>query len=93
MHDKLFDNHDLWATLLNPEKTFETYAADLGLNVDQFKTDINSVAVHKSVADDYQRGERAGVKGTPTFVLNGVRIPQNPSSVEGFRALLNQLVK
>ena len=95
MHDKLFENHDSWATLLNPEKTFEKYAADLGLKGDQFKIDMASAAVHKAVADDYQRGQRAGVgvQGTPTFVLNGLTLPKNPSSVEGFRALLNQLVK
>jgi len=88
MHDKLFENHDKWADLLDPTSAFVGYATDLGLNVSQFKTDLDSAEVKQAVADDYVRGQKIGVEGTPTFVLNGVKI-QNPTSVEAFAAVLS----
>jgi protein-disulfide isomerase len=87
MHDKLFENHDAWAELLNPESVLVGYATELGLNLDEFKKDIASSEVKKLVADDYQRGQKDNISGTPTFILNGVRL-QNPNSIEGFEAIL-----
>lgn len=92
MHDMLFEKHDEWADLLNPEKKFIGYATELGLNEAQFKADMASDDVKKQVADDYQRGNRSGVQGTPTFVLNGQRLPKNPGSLEEFEALLNTVL-
>lgn len=89
MHDKLFDQQKAWSTLLSPLKMFESYAGELGLDLELFSADVDSDAVRKEVANDYQRGARVGASGTPTFVLNGVKM-QNPDSIEGFRAEFNR---
>jgi protein-disulfide isomerase len=88
MHDMLFDKQDEWSPLLNPSNQFKAYAVELGLSGEQFMADIASDEVKKLIADDYQRGNKIGVTGTPTFVLGGVKIPRNPDSVDAFRALL-----
>lgn len=89
MHDVLFDQQKTWDVMLSPRETFETYARNLGLDMERFSKDVDSVAVRREVANDYQRGARIGTKGTPTFVINGVKM-QNPDSIDGFRAVLNR---
>lgn len=88
MHDLLFERQSSWSSLLNPTKAFIAYATELGLDATAFTADMESEATSKLVADDYQRGARMSVSGTPTFVLNGVKIPRNPGSIEEFRSLL-----
>ncbi len=87
MHDKLFENHSAWVDLLDPTQILTQYAKDLGLKVDQFTVDLSAADVKQAVADDYQRGQKAGIQGTPSFFVNGVKIA-NPTSVEGFSAVL-----
>ena len=89
MHDMLFDKQSAWSPLLNPIGQFKEYAVSLGLDGEVFTKDIQSEEVSKAVADDYQRGDKIGVMGTPTFVLGGAKIPRNPDSIDAFRALLS----
>lgn len=88
MHDMLFDGQRTWSGMLNPESVFEKYAVDLGLNLEKFKADINSDSVLKEVASDYQRGARIGVTGTPTFILNGIKM-RNPDNFAGFQSAID----
>ena len=43
------------------------------LNLEQFETDIKQGVVEKRIGEDHQSGIRSGVKGAPTFVVNGRR--------------------
>lgn len=46
-------------------------AAQIGLNIDRFKTCLDSDKYTKLIEDNYQDGVQAGVKGTPaTFLIN-----------------------
>lgn len=92
MHDILFERQLQWDKLLDPEDRFSEYASELGLNAEQFKNDMASDEVRRLVADDYQRGQRIGVAGTPTFVLNGQKFGQNPGSLAEFEAILNSVL-
>ena len=49
-------------------------AEDLGLDVDQFLTDMNSKATQNAVQDDFAEGQAIGVTGTPAFIINGVPV-------------------
>jgi len=40
MHDLLYENQDNWANASNVSTIFEGYAQQLGLNTDQFKSDV-----------------------------------------------------
>ena len=89
-HDKLFDAQTQWSDNPNAAHLFEQYARELGLNVDQFKTDRGSAAVKTRVSDDQASGARAGVNSTPTFFLNGTHI--QPRSLDELRDLVGQAV-
>jgi protein-disulfide isomerase len=65
MHDKLFLRQ-----LQNVDQ-FEKAAADLGLDVEQFKADYASAEVEALLAADKKLADSLGVNGTPAFFVNG----------------------
>ncbi len=69
MHDILFKNQQK----LDPESLI-THAQTLGLNVEQFKTDLASSEISAQVEADQSLGQQVGVNGTPGFFINGVLV-------------------
>jgi protein-disulfide isomerase len=68
MHDTLFENKD---ALELPDLI--RYAEDLGLDVDRFTQDLLQHRQEARVREDFLSGVRSGVKGTPTFFIDGRR--------------------
>ncbi len=73
MHDKLFASFKSWGGA-NMDEVLTGYAQELGLNVEQFKKDYNSPEIAKQVEDEMAMGAKAGVRGTPSFVINGKKL-------------------
>jgi protein-disulfide isomerase len=72
---QLFYRKD-WTHQEKPQHAFfETVAKELGLNVGQFKTDMQNPETLANIQKDYQEGPTLGVKGTPTFFVNGRLLP------------------
>ena len=88
MHDLLYENQKDWADSTNAGDIFLGYAQKIGLNLEQYKTDIDSASVKDKVESDYQSGVRSGVNSTPTFFLNGKKI--QPQSYEEFKQDMEQ---
>ncbi len=90
MHDLLFGRQSQWSNLTTPEAAdlFADYARELNLNLERYNTDVTSDAVKQKVAADVRSGNDLGVRGTPTFILNGKKL-QNPGTPEDFIALIN----
>jgi protein-disulfide isomerase len=68
MHDYLYEHQDALAL---PQLT--AAAALLRLDVERFTDDLRQHAYAERVREDFLSGVRAGVNGTPTFFINGVR--------------------
>lgn len=68
-HDKLYQNQND----LSQERLYQ-FAQELGLNVPTFRTCLDSGRKRAEVLEDYQAGLKAGVRGTPTFFLNGQKV-------------------
>lgn len=68
MHNTIFENH----RLLNTEGLF-TMASLAGLDIEQFKNDIQSDELLAKVESDFESGMRSGVNGTPSFFVNGTK--------------------
>jgi protein-disulfide isomerase len=66
MHDKMFQNSEALAIV-----NLNTYARELGLDMDKFENCLNSGKQADEVAKDLQDGNVAGVSGTPAFFING----------------------
>lgn len=88
MHDLLFVHQKDWSATKDPRDQFAGYAAELQLNIDQFKADVESKDVKDRVAADSRSGSAAGISGTPTFYLNGEAI-ENPRGLEAFKAVID----
>lgn len=87
MHNKLFENQpDPLKSETNdnfkPEKLRE-YAGQIGLDLNKFDKDYNSDAVRQKILDDQVDGNKAGIRGTPTFFINGVRL-NGPYALDAF---------
>lgn len=91
MHDLLYENQTSWGQSSNPTAFFEQYAAQLGLNVETFKQDMNSAATLAVINADVAQGQSFGATGTPTFVLNGKKI-ESPNTAEGFFKLIDEAI-
>lgn len=69
MHDMLFENQREWSELSNPMDVFQGYAQKIGLDVEKWKTDMNSAEVKSIISTDMSDGEAMGVVSTPTFIF------------------------
>jgi len=70
MHDKLYDTQNDWANLPDPTNNFVTYAQDLGLDVNTFKTAVQNKAYASVISQDQTDGTNLNITGTPTFYIN-----------------------
>lgn len=70
MHDKLYQN----ANRLT-DADIKRYALETGQNIAQFNACLDSRKYKAEIDQDYADGVAAGVKGTPTFFINGARVP------------------
>lgn len=89
MHDVLFEKQKDWS-LQDKDRVKETlaqYAQSLELDLDQFKTDLESKETKQKVDDDYASGNRYDVTATPTFFVNGKKI-ESPKSPSDFKKVL-----
>lgn len=89
--DLLFDNQDDWEFEADPQSFYETYAQQLGLNLEQFRSDQSDQELTDRVQRDLDVAASLGASSTPTFFLNGQRIT-NPVITDGesteFEALI-----
>jgi len=90
-HDKLFaaEGTDEART---DRANLEKIAQEMGLNMDKFKAALDN-NVHKAKIDaDAEAGNKAGINGTPAFVINGYYISgAQPESA--FKKLINRALK
>lgn len=68
MHDRLFERQ----FALDDDHLVE-YAAELGLDANRLRADLEAGTYAPRVRDDFMSGVRSGVNGTPTFFINGER--------------------
>src|SRR3712207_6236511 len=68
MHDLLFDNQRHLE-----DEDLRRYAEHLGLGLKRFDRELAEHAHARRVREDVRSGLKSGVKGTPTFFVNGLR--------------------
>lgn len=83
MYAKIFENQ----AELSSEK-YETYAAELGLDVARFKEDMASIDVKQRIEADKAEVQKLGVMGTPAFFING-RYLSGAQPFENFKAMID----
>lgn len=64
-------------------------AARAGLDTDAFNACMDDPRSAQTVRDEQARGTALGVRGTPSFALNGQLLTSVPSDIAGWRTLLD----
>jgi protein-disulfide isomerase len=87
MHDRLFASQDK----LDPASLRE-HAKALGLDLARYDADLASSELDQRLRSDQQQGTRIGVRGTPTFFVNG-RMISGSQPFESFKTLIDQALQ
>ena len=66
------------------------YATELRLDVDRFKTDMDSEEVSRRIAADQDRGESLGIDRTPVIFVNGQKVPVTEHNEKGLREAIDK---
>ena len=66
MHDKLFQNQQALSNA-----NYKTWARELNANGAQFDSCLDDDKFASDVQSDFTKGQQAGVRGTPGFIING----------------------
>lgn len=93
MHNLLYESQEAWKETDNFAPILVNFGRQLGLNLEQFESDINSAKVRSIVLTDVQRGESMGVTGTPTLFLNGKLIDSEKLTMGYLREEIDKLLK
>jgi protein-disulfide isomerase len=89
MHDVLYREQAFWSYAPNARELFESYAGTIGLNLDQFRKDMDSEKAKERIDSDHARGDSLGVKLTPTLFINNQPVDAKDKNPEGIRAAIN----
>lgn len=90
MYALLFANQSTWSSSNKPQSIFEGYAGQLQLNIEKFTADMQSSEIANKIDRDVATGDRAGVRGTPSFYLNDRYV--NYESYEQLEQLIKQAI-
>lgn len=92
MHDQLFDKQDDWSDDSSPEDKFESYASELGLYLEKFKSDYESSEVENDVNSDLRAANSLRLNSTPSFILNGRKI-ENPRGYDDLKKIIEDEIR
>ncbi|MEX0662617.1 MAG: thioredoxin domain-containing protein [Balneolaceae bacterium] len=87
MHVLIFESQEEWSQG-GAEEYFMGFAEEIGLDMEQFREDVESEEIAEKVERDRQEGIRRTVNATPTYFMNGQKIQQSPQTYEQFKALV-----
>jgi cyclophilin family peptidyl-prolyl cis-trans isomerase/protein-disulfide isomerase len=93
IHDLLFAQQESWINLsaADFEQWISAQAATLGMNVDQFKSDMQREDIVARVNQAWEDGQKMGLPGTPLILLNG-QIYGGPRDYNSLNDILQLIV-
>jgi protein-disulfide isomerase len=87
--DVLFATLDTWAQ--NPAQGLLNIAKQAGFSEDKFNQTLRDQALAKGIMEIQQAGTKFGVKGTPTFFING-EVYDGERTYEAMKAAIDPLL-
>ena len=81
-HDLIFENQQAIG-----EANYKKWAGELGLDQGQFDDCYDSRKYEADVQDDFSKGQGAGIRGTPGFLVNG-RLVSGAQPFQVFQAAI-----
>lgn len=90
VHDLLFRYQNQWARLDDPAPYFMELADSAGLNADELTTCFTTGAVRGLVQQEAEMNFRAGIRSTPSFIVEDLLLP-GFAPVEQWRPILDSI--
>lgn len=88
MLERLYEDQGTWKSSGDPMPHFLGYAAELGLNSEQFESCIAEERPGDRIADGGRAARALGLRGTPSFLINGYPV-QGALPIQLFRDILD----
>jgi protein-disulfide isomerase len=85
-HDELFKIYKQ----IDENKIIEV-AQLVGLDMNQFNTDVKDPVIRQIISNDYQQGVQIGVRGVPAVYINGKQF--RGRNIEDYQAAIDGIVK
>lgn len=92
MHDLIYEKQGTWSLIpfgIGAKQYFAGLASSLGLDVNKFNADIESVVVKDKIQKDVDGANAASVDHTPTFFVN-LKVIKNPAGYDEFKSIIDQ---
>jgi protein-disulfide isomerase len=89
MYDTLYRQQSIWSDASDARGLFESFAGMIGLDVNQFKKDMDSDKVKQKIDSDRALADSLGIKVTPTLFINNRPLEPQEKNPEGVRAAIN----
>lgn len=90
VHDMLFDQQAVWGQLDDPSAYFFSVASAVGLATDSLDACVTDGRMRNLIASEAQGVVRAGVRSTPSFVIEGGLL-EGAGPIEGWRPILDSI--
>ncbi len=88
MKDLLYDHQTEWENLGDPKQVFEGYASSLGLDVNKFRSVMNSDEAKNAVLAGENEAIGLGLNSTPTLFIGIKKF--SPAGYEDFKKLIDE---
>jgi protein-disulfide isomerase len=88
MHKLLLANQGKLIRDPNAEADLVELGKLIDVDAELFGKSLRSPEIEQKIARQVAQGKGEGIRGVPTFLINGTKIEQNPNSFEGFEALI-----
>jgi protein-disulfide isomerase len=87
---KFWQFHDLLFKYYNQlsDQKIQEIALAVGLNQEEYEKKKNDPAITRQINQDILEGRQAGVRGTPTVFINGIRLRDR--SFKGFQTAIDK---
>jgi len=92
MHDLLYENQAKWVPEKDLVPVFADYAKQIGINPDQFMKDLNGESVAQRIFQDGKRAHSFGLRGTPSFFVNGKEATGDNWKPDGLRQMIRDAI-
>lgn len=74
MHDMLYQYQTVWSRASDPNRFFNAYAQEIGLDPVRFNADLHSTELKGRLISSGDAGVKRGVQNTPTIFVNGTAV-------------------
>lgn len=91
LRDRLFQEQTSWVEADEPRELFVGYARDEGLDVERFTSCLEEGRRDDEVQQNIELGRQVGIRGTPTFMVDG-NVIQGNRPPEVFREVFDRIL-